>query len=517
MLIIAACGSDDAVDDAAPEAATPDAAPETSPDAEPAERTRVVVALTEDVNKLDPMDGAGSHEWRVMYELADTLFDRNPDGSASPALANSMTQSADGMSWIIELRDDVYFHNGDHMTSADLVWTIERAPTLPSSVGTYWSAVESVQALDDYTVEVTMSEPDALLAHNATRTAVLPAEYFESVGVDEYSRAPVAAGAFKFVEWIPDERIVLEAFDDYWRGRPEIDEVIFRVIPQEASQVAALLAGEIDITVAISPESVEQIRATGTADVRATPSLDRLRVMIDTNVPPLDIVEVRQAINYAMDVDLICEELLSGFCAPIPTGLHPAEAGYLDIEPYGYNPDRARELLAEAGFPDGIPEPINLSINLREMGAEDVGAAIGEMLNAVGIPTTLEMQNPQDFREAVTPPKTNGPLLFQSHSAGGGFHVVNNMMQIFHCDGNERHSGYYCNPEVDRRSEEAQQIWATDQERAIQLYQEAQQIMFDDAAAGFLYYEVHHHGVASNLVWEPNPAALYNFRVSYWQ
>ncbi len=391
------------------------------------------------------------------------------------------------------------------MTADDLVYTIHRAPELPSSVASNLAAVDYAEAVDDYTVEIFMSEPDGLLAWNSSFTAILPAAYIEEVGIDAFIEAPIGAGPFKFVEWVRDDRIVLEAYDDYWRGRPEIDELIFRIVPEESSQVAALLTGEIDITTAISPESVAQIEASGSADVRVSGILNRARMTIDTNVEPLHIREIRQAINYAVDVDLICDQLLGGFCTTIPTGFHPAEAGYLDIEPYGYDPDRARELLAEAGFPDGLPEPINISVDGRELGAEDVGVAIGEMLNAVGIPTTIEIQNPADFREAVTPPKTNGPLLITSHSAGGKFHVSDNFDNVYACDGNERHAGYSCFPDMDALKNEAAAIWATDQDRAVELYQQAQQIMFEEAPAGFLYYKNNHYGVSADLEWEPAP------------
>lgn len=488
-------------------------------DQEPAGPTQVVIAVDTDITTVDCQLTSGLLDRWILENYCESILQR--DGQTAklvPHIVTDWSVSEDELVWSFILRDDVVFHNGDHLTSADVKASLERIidPALESNQAKFWEGVEEVVIVDDYNLEFHLSEPNPLLSVFSERLPLVPKSVVDEIGATEYTGSePIGAGAYKLVEWRRDDQVVFEAFDDYFLGRPAIDRVIFRTIPDEAARVAALRAGEVDIAFPISPHQIDQIEGQPDLEVQSPTSLERVRLTIDTRREPFTSREVRQGINHAIDVDTIIETLIPG-AVRINGPLTPEEEGWNpNLEPYEYDPDRSKELLAEAGFPDGFG-PVELSISRGFANAEEIGQAIAAYLSEVGIQTDIRVYDGGDFntrkREKKDNPESLGPLQFDGHAGGNTFHGFHHLTGVVGCDGSVVHSGYYCNPDVDALVNEAVALWTKDNAQAIANFHEAQQIIRDDAWAGFLFQMPRFYGVRTTLDWQADASGQMKMR-----
>ena len=327
-------------------------------------RSRLVVAEDNAPDTFDPIGtslGAARLAWQCCYE---TLVDALPDGSIAPLLAASWTVAEDGLSYVFTLRDDVEFHNGEPLTADDVVYSFERnlesgVPYAQSRLGN----LVTVEALGDHEVEMQLSAPDAafLFSIGNPFPAGVAILNREAAAVSSPATAMVGTGPFKMVSYAPGTELVLEAFDGYWQpGVPGVDELVIRYMPEQASQIAALIAGEIDI---MFPGADSYLVLQDQAGVAIESVLTAIVPSLDVNLgaPPVDDVRVRRAIALAIDRQAIVDGALFGEGAPsakIPSSLDWA-VPLGDLSDYERNVQLARELLAEAGFPDGLDLTIN--------------------------------------------------------------------------------------------------------------------------------------------------------------
>ncbi|MFP4643098.1 MAG: ABC transporter substrate-binding protein [Spirochaetales bacterium] len=354
------------------------------------------VAVPTFPNSIDATDAAERNAQNVSWQMFDSLVFQNDEAEIEPALAESWEVSDDGREYTFELREDVEFHNGEPFNAEAVVYSWERGQRSELSYSDRWARADSVEAIDEYTVRVTTEEPDALLLGiMAQHWNMVPPEYTEEVGDDEFGRAPVGTGPFEFVEWVREDRIVMEANEDYWReGLPRVDEVVYVPIPEASTRMAAIQTGEVDIVNRLDFEQAESLRGSDDVEVVSYP-IDRAFYIAFNNLTtgvdePTEDVRVRQAMNYAVDRQAILESLFGG-TGELSTGLLTSgNLGYDDgIDPYPYDPDRARELLEEAGYPDGFEmgfaAPEGAYTNFVQ-----VAEAVQGYLEDVGIETDLE-------------------------------------------------------------------------------------------------------------------------------
>lgn len=325
--------------------------------------------------------------------MFDTLVEYDYEGRLVPGLAESWT--VDGLTIEFKLRQGIRFHNGEEVDAESVKFTFEHLTSeeLNSPTAANVRAVEEVRVIDDYTVQIILSQVDArifdVLANNIS---ILPPGYYAEVGLQGFNDHPIGTGPFKFVEWVKDERLVMEANEDYWegsyKGQPRVKTLIFRPITTPATRVAELRAGSVDIAVEIPPDQVEPLRADG-FQVMESKSPQVTFVYFYPSRPDgqvLSDARVRQAMNYAVDVDTIIRTVLRGFGRPTLGGLSDLVMGYdPDVEPFEYDPDRARQLLAEAGYANGFELVLDISTSDRI----DVAEAVVAQLADVGIRVTL--------------------------------------------------------------------------------------------------------------------------------
>ena len=269
--------------------------------------------------------------------------------------------SEDGASYTFTLREGVVFHNGEDFTAADVVATWEAGKDPLNAYYYTYDDVIDIEIVDDYTVIISSASPDPLFLSTGFPTfGVYPDEYYAEVGFDGFEASPVGTGPFQFVEWIKGERIVMEANPNYWEeGLPKVASLIFRPIPESATRLAAVQTGEIHIATRLVAEEATQLLGNALVNVISY-SNDRSYYIAFNNLTsgigqPTEDVLVRQAMNYAVDRQAIVDALFDGQATLSSGYVSPFNLGFDNsISPYPYDPDKALELLAEAGYPDGF-------------------------------------------------------------------------------------------------------------------------------------------------------------------
>jgi peptide/nickel transport system substrate-binding protein len=344
---------------------------------------------------FDPAETSGIiTPFMVLYALHDALVKPMPGNAMTPSLAESWSASKDGLSYEFVLRKGVKFHNGDVMTAEDVKFSFERYRGASST--DLKAKVARVEVLDPHRVRFILKRPwpdfMTFYATPATGAAwIVPKKYVEKVGEDGFKKAPVGAGPYRFVSFKPGVELTLEAFDGYWRKTPSVKTLLFRVIPDESTRLAALKRGEVDIAYSITGPLAEELKRT--PGLTLTPTFFPFTIWIvfteqwDPKSPWHDR-RVRLAANLAIDRQSINQAAYLGYSKLAYSFVPQGMEYFWAPPPYPYDPKRAKQLLAEAGYPNGF--------DAADFSAEAVyGAAIGEpvvnYLQAVGIRLKLRL------------------------------------------------------------------------------------------------------------------------------
>ncbi|MDD3827848.1 MAG: ABC transporter substrate-binding protein [Anaerolineae bacterium] len=384
----------------------------------------LVRALTTFPNSLDLPQCAERNASTTAWHMYDTLLWVNEEGILEPALAKDWEVSEDGSEYTFYLRDDVTFHNGEPFNADAVVFSWERAKDAGFEYSNLWQLATTVEKVDDYTVKITTEGPDALfLTTVADNWAIIPPQYFQEVGQAGFDEHPVGTGPYVFVEWVKGDRIVLKANPDYWReDTPKLENLIFRPIPESATRVAAIQTGEVDIVTRLSSEEAQSLLGVPNVTVIKYAQA-RVYYIAFNNVStgvgqPTEDPLVRQAMNYAVDIEAIIDSLFNGFAKPAIGFVATGELGYDNVEPFGYDPDKARELLAEAGYPDGFEMDMACPAGAYTH-FEEVCEAVAGYLGEVGIQANLEIMESGHYWE-LEAAKELPPLFGDSWSATDG-------------------------------------------------------------------------------------------------
>ncbi|MBC7242008.1 MAG: hypothetical protein H5T60_06145 [Anaerolineae bacterium] len=328
-------------------------------------------------------------------QLYDPLVFQDDDGTIVPALAESWEVSKDGTEYIFHLRKGVTFHNGEPFTADDVIATWKYGMGEGSAWPDRYSIAKSVEKIDDYTVRVTTDGPKPLLLvtmHDFW--SIIPNEYMEEVGLDGFQKHPIGTGPFMFVEWVKGDHITYQANPNYWReGQPRVEKVIFRFITESSTRVAALTADEIDLTKRLTAEEADQLLSVPGVKVIQYP-VARIFYIAFNNLTtgkglPTEDAKVRQAMNYAVDVDAILKSLFGGAGKRAAGFVASSELGYGVVKPFPYDPEKAKQLLAEAGYPNGFEIDMACPTGAYSH-FEEVCQAVAGYLGKVGIKVNLE-------------------------------------------------------------------------------------------------------------------------------
>jgi peptide/nickel transport system substrate-binding protein len=354
---------------------------------------RVVIAGGADVTGMNALDVLIIVPDRsLMDHISDTLLRRKASGEIGPWLATSW-KNIDNLTWELTLRQGVKFHNGEPFNAQTVKFFYDTmndpAVVSPSKTNHTW--VTRVEIIDDYTVRLITRQPYPILPAQLALAHMMPPAYVKQVGLDGYRRRPIGTGPFKFVEHVPDTRIVMQANDEWWGGPQRIKTLIYRPIKEDASRAAALVAGEVDLAMDLPPELLPLVERARNVTVQKVLSI-RTYVMLMSNLfPDYPTVkrEVREAISYAIDRESLVKTIMGGlgepasFVSPTTFGFNPA------LKPIPHDPARAKRLLAEAGYPNGIDVALDASYGKYPKDKE-IAEAIAGQLTSVGIRTTVK-------------------------------------------------------------------------------------------------------------------------------
>lgn len=348
---------------------------------------KITVGIAQDLDdSLDPhrMVAAGTKE--VLFNVFEGLVKPTPDGDLAPAVAETHTVSEDGMVYTFTLRQGVKFHNGAAVTADDVVYSIKRCADTEGGTPLVeaFSVIQTVEATDERTVVITLTTPDSEFLSYLT-TAIIPAGY------DAQETAPVGTGPFRFVSRTAQDSIVLERFDDYWGDAPAMEQVTFRIIENGDALVLALQSGSIDLCAHLTSTQLQQIEGRGYTVVEGTMNLVQA-LYLNNAAAPFDNELVRQALSYAVDKQMILDMVSNGHGKALGSSMYPTFGKYFDdalTNYYTQNIDRAKELLTQAGYPDGFSFTITVPSNYQPH--IDTAEVLKEQFKAIGVTAEIQL------------------------------------------------------------------------------------------------------------------------------
>lgn len=448
---------------------------------------------------LDPALVYDADGWSVVHSIYDSLVQYGPGGELQPLLAESFTQT-DPLVWEFRLREGVTFHNGEPFDASSVAFSVAHIqdPETNSQVAGNFAVIERVEEVDPLTVRLLLSAPAPWLpAQIAAWLAMLPPVYAAD-SANDFAANPVGTGPYRFGEWARGSEIRLSANGDYFAGSPKgsplAESVRFRFVGDAATRVADLLSGGVSLVRAVPVDQIPQVEAGGAA-VIAKPLSGFAMIRIPTDVAPFDNLAVRQAMNHAVDVEGILSALLAGNGIRLPNIFVPGGLGWDEaLAPYAYDPEKARALLAEAGFADGFPTRLAFASSERE----DIVAAIAGNLEAVGIRCQVEPTEIATFNATWKDPEA-APLRYLSWRPMFDPYTALNLLIS--------DAGFlsrYANPEAQALIAAA----AAEAEPAARaaLYRDLGLILRDQPAGIYLYGLTALYGAAADLPgWKPRP------------
>jgi len=485
----------------------------------------LTIGLASEATSIDPHFHNLTPNNQIAQHIFDNLIDQDERQRLGPALATSW-EPIDELTWEFELREGVTFHDGTPFTADAVVCTFERAPNVPNSpsgFGTYIQG-KTVEKIDDYTVHIKTESPYPLMATDVSTIPIISPKGCEATTEDFNSgEAAIGTGPYAFVEFTPGDRIVLARNDDYWGDLPEFEEVVFRPITSDPSRVAALLAGDVDMINGVPTADLEVLGGrddvalhTGVSNRVIYMHLDRWReqsphITAKDGSPidnPLDDHDVRLAISKAIDREAIRDRVMEGQSIPagqlLPEGFFGVSE---NLEPEPYDPDGAKALLAEAGYPDGFELGAH-GPNDRYVNDARILEAIAQMLTRVGIETSIETMTRSVFFSRASSGADGEPefsFILVGWGAGSGeaSSPLRSLLSTYDPDAGMGASnrGRYSNPEVDARVEEALQT--VDDAAREQLLAEATEIAIGDLGIIPIHYQVNTWATRAGLAYVP--------------
>ena len=436
---------------------------------------KITIAISQDLDQsLDPHVSTSAGKREIFFNIFEGLVKADPDGNFVPALAESFEISDDATTFTFHIRDGVKFHNGADLTVEDVVFTLDKCRGAETGVPLLaaYSEIESVTAVDDSTVEIKLKHPNIeFLAY--LNTAIIPHDY---TGQDTF---PIGTGPYKFKSRSVQENIILEKFADYWGEPGYLDQVTFKIIENTDALVMALRSGSVDLSVHRVASDVREIG--DEYELLESPTNLIQALYLNNAVEPLNDLKVRQALNYAVNVEDVMIIINDGRGTPIGSSIYPAFKKYFMPEladAYPYDPAKAKELLKEAGYPNGfsltITAPSNYVVHV------DAAQVIAEQLKAVGIDAKINLVEWATWLSDVYQGRN-----FEATVVGfdASFLTARALLERWISD-NSKNMINFNNPEYDRVLKEA--FAATSEEEQTRLYKEAEKILSDDAANVYL-------------------------------
>lgn len=471
--------------------------------------TTLTLAINADILTTDPQALNNGTTTSVLYNVFSNLVKYDDAGEIVMDLAESYELLEDQVTWEFKIREDAVFHDGTPVTAEDVAWSLTRVMTDESSSDYMnFSPLAEAVAVDDYTVHVVSDDPYPIMLQLLCKggAAVLPKAYFEENGEEAWLANPIGSGPYQLTEYVKDDHVTLVPFADYYgEQNPDWEEVIFRVVPESSTRVGELIAGNVDAVNMVIPTEWERVNGNeGTAVVNG-PSTRVYQLALKTDKGPTADLRVRQAIDLAIDDQTIVDTILQGAGTPmltrIPSGVNGCNEDL--VGKYNYDPERAKELLAEAGYPDGFSMKIEAPTGRYTMDAE-ISQAIVAMLSQVGITVDLQLLESSAYSN-----------VFSAHSAEDGFMTCFGLGFFDASYGMIGYFGVNTSGESNWNNQEYIDMYYEaefnmNEEERTQLFQEMQQMVADEVPYVIICQIDNSYGVKDSITMTPRLDDVWN-------
>lgn len=492
--------------------------------ASPAGAQELRVALAAEPTSIDPLYHTLNPNNQVARHIFDRLVHQDARQRLVPGLALSW-KPIDDATWEFKLRPGVTFHDGAPLTADDIIFSIDRAdkvPNSPASFAIYTKAVKGIKVVDPLTLQIKTGTPYPLLPSDLSTIAIQEKRGVEGKGTEDFNKgsAAIGTGPYKFVEWVPGNRLVLARNDSYWGPKPDWGKVIMRPITNNAARVAALLAGDVDFIENVPTADLARLKTNPAVRVVQTVSNRVIYLHLDSNRDrspfvldndgnplvknPLKDHRVRLAISKAINRQAIVERVMEGAAIPagqlLPDGFFGVSP---NLKPMAYDPEGAKKLLAEAGYPDGFRLTLH-SPNDRYVNDEKVAQAVAQMLARVGIKTEVQAMPQAVYFTRASKLEFSFMLLGWGADTGEPSSPLKSLLATNNpAKGmGTANRGRYSNPKLDGLLEEA--LATVDDEKRAGLLAQATEVGIEDIGIIPLHYEVTLWGMRSDLTFEGN-------------
>lgn len=468
------------------------------------ELERVNLGVGSDPLTLIPNDIVDGPTGVITYHMFDSLIFRNKDDEYRYMPWICEVENIDDLTWNLNMvAEGVTFHSGNPLTVNDIKAAFDYAldPANDSHYLARWSPFTSIEILDDKTIQIVTEEPFPLIYDRIAEVYPVDSVLIEEIGWDAYKENPSGTGPYTMTEWLRGEYIRLAAFEDYWAFDVLIKEVEFRTMPEFATRLAALLAGELHIVKDVPVDSFQNVEDSGLATISSIPSSRVNYVALVTNREDSVFtgnLALRKAINHGVDVQGIIDGIFQGHATRMAGSLSEINPERnTNIVPYEYNPDLARELLAEAGYAPGELEITMDAPQGRYPMDSDAAMAIAASLGDIGITVNVQYNEWGTHLDKIVNRQT-GDMFYLGW--GPALDAFGTLAYLFVDD--QTYSGF-ADEAIEAKIAEASVT--VDQEARIALWDEIQQDVYDEAGWLFLWQQHDSYGIANEVVWEPRP------------
>lgn len=486
-----------------------------------AEDNTLTIGLSSEATAVDPHYHNLGPNNQIGTMIFDGLVNQNARQQLMPGLATEW-KPIDDLTWEFKLREGVKFHDGSDFNADDVVCTFERVPNVPNSPASFvlYTKGKTVKKIDDYTVQISTEEPYPLMANDVSTVNIVSNETGCNGSTEDFNsgKATAGTGPWKFVEYVPGDRIVLEANENYWNGAPAFERLVLKPIKSGPARVAALLAGDVDMINDVPTTDIERLEkddgitlSQGSSNRVIYLHLDQFREdsphisAKDGSAiknPLLDL-KVRQAISKAISREAIRDRVMEGNSVVagqlLPEGFFGVSE---NLEPVAYDPDGAKALLAEAGLGDGFKILLH-GPNDRYVNDARILEAVAQMMNRVGIEASVEtMPRSVYFSRASKGGPGDTPefsLILVGWGAGSG--EASSPLRSLIRTGGTANRGRYSNADVDAVIDEA--LAAVDDEKRQALLAKATEMAIEDHAIIPIHYQVNTWALKKGLDYEP--------------
>lgn len=495
VLILTACSGDKAPAEEVKENGTQTPAPESGKAENPAGeiKTDIVFATAVDFITMDPLDANDTLSGSLQRTMMEGLFGFDKDMKVIPLLAESYEANDSATEFTFKLREGIKFTDGTDFNADSAIVNLDRMAdqSLGLKRNSLFKMIDKSEKIDDYNIKVYLNEPFGAFINTLAHPAgmMLSPKAIEEYGKD-VGNHPIGTGRYIFDSWTPGEKLIIKANPDYWQGPPEFTSVTFKPITENGTRVSMLQSGDADFINPVPSEQVEALKNDPNLTIITKPSIVTRYITMNTAKKPFDDVRVRQALNYAIDKEAYAKVVYNGLATTADSLLGPNVQFYSGQTPYEYNVEKAKALLAEAGYPDGFETTVWSSNTTTNIKATQF---IKQQLEAVGVKVKAENMEIGTLDEKVTgyPQGTPGDevgvemyVIGWSPSTGDADWMIRPLLASESMPPVSYNISYYNNPELDGYVQDA--LKTAEPEQRKEAYAKAQKLLWEEAPMIFL-------------------------------